>query len=553
MPDPDVLPTTAPGRGWWLRLWAIPTTLLVAVAIAMEYSPLDVALLAPFHDPALKGFPLRSHWFFASVLHTAGKWLVLLTAIGVFLAGLASWRFANLRVWRWPGIYLGLCVAATSGIVGFLKAVTNRFPPWSLDLFGGEVPLTPLFAGTPAPFHDGRGFPAGHASGAFAWVALWFVGRSWYAPRLRWWLFPGLAGGLLFAWTQHVRGAHFASHNLWTLAIAWTVAVGFAAAFARAGLLPQPVPAPLSRFLELPMAVPVRSWLLGIGGMLAGCALFAVDSAVEMLQVGPPGLHFWIECIEFSLVGPGLGLICLLLAERLRITRESARTQAQAERERRLLVLGRMAAAVAHEVRNPLHTLRLVMDELSVEQPPLRDHPLRIHIDDSLERIDRAVDLVYRLARPDAEDDGAGDLVAIVGEAQGALLLRLPERIITLDRLPAQAPVRCSASGARIMIDNLLRNALEASEPAGVVTVAIDPEPRGWRLRVTNPGRLSSEQLDTAGEGPLMTRKSEGLGLGLAITRHLASGVGGSVTLTSRDQVVIAELVLPAWKDSHER
>jgi len=542
--------TVGPGRGWWLWWWLIPTVTLIAAALVLEYSPLDVLLLQPFYDPLAEGFPLRRQWFFSTVLHVGVKWLMVASAIVAFLAFVASWRFDRLRQWRWPGLYLALCAGVTSGVVSILKAVTNRFPPWSIDLFGGDVPMTPLFAGTPAPFHDGHGFPAGHASGAFAWVSLWFVGRAWCSPRLQLWLFPGLAGGLLCAWTQHVRGAHFASHNLWTLAIAWTVAVGFAALFARVGLLPQPLRVPTSRHLELPVAVPVRSWLIGIGGMLAGCLLFAVDTAVELLHVGPPDLHFWIECVEFGLVGPGLGLICLLLAERLRIARQAVRTQAHAERERRFLVLGRMAAAVAHEVRNPLHTLRLVMDEMRVEQPALRDHALRVHIDDSLERIDRAVDLVYRLARPEAEDDGAGDLVAIAREAQAALLIRLPGRTVTLQDLPAQAPVRCSASGVRIMIDNLLRNAAEASAADGVVTVKIMADNGRWRLRITNPGHLSSDHAEAANEGTLDSLKLAGLGLGLAITRHLAAGVGGQVTLTSSGGVVTADLLLPAWKDS---
>jgi len=194
--------------------------------------------------------------------------------------------------------------------------------------------------------------------------------------------------------------------------------------------------------------------------------------------------------------------------------------------------------------------LRLVMDEMRVEQPALRDHALRVHIDDSLERIDRAVDLVYRLARPEAEDDGAGDLVAIAREAQAALKVRLPDRTVTLQELPAQALVRCSASGVRIMIDNLLRNAAEASAVDGVVTVSIVADNGRWRLRVTNPGHLPSDHADAAIDVAPDSQKLDGLGLGLAISRHLAAGVGGSVTLTSLSGIVTADLILPAWKDS---
>lgn len=298
------------------------------------------------------------------------------------------------------------------------------------------------------------------------------------------------------------------------------------------------------------MVIPIRSWLIGIGGMFAGCLVFASDTAVELLSWGPEHLHFWIECVEFSLIGPGLGLTCLLLAERLRAQREREAIRLLAERERRFLVLGRMAASVAHEVRNPLQTLRLVMDELQVEQPTLRDHPLRVHIDDSLERIDRAVDLVYRLARPDSEDDGAGELVTCLREAQAAILTRISDRHIELLDLPAKAAVRCSVSGLRIMIDNLLRNAVEATATGVSVQARITATAAGWRLRITNPGTLPDEPSPVADALAPGSSKPGGLGLGLAITRHLADGVGGTVTLTSRDGIVTTDLLLPVWKDT---
>jgi two-component system, NtrC family, sensor histidine kinase HydH len=298
------------------------------------------------------------------------------------------------------------------------------------------------------------------------------------------------------------------------------------------------------------MAIPVRSLLFGIGGLVAGCVLFTMDTAVELIHFGPPELHAWIEIVEFTLIGPGLGLTCLLLAERLRTMREQVRIQALAERERRFLVLGRMAAAVAHEVRNPLQTLRLVMDELRIEQPALRDHALGVHIDDSLERINHAVDLVYRLARPESEDDGAGDLAECLRESQTALRFRLADRQIELVDLPEHAPVRCSASGLRIMIDNLLRNAIEATATGGTVQARVESVASGWRLRITNPGTLPDEVPRSADEVTSESDKIGGLGLGLAITRHLADGVGGSVVLTSRDGMVTADLLLSAWKDA---
>ena len=219
------------------------------------------------------------------------------------------------------------------------------------------------------------------------------------------------------------------------------------------------------------MTIPLRSWLLGSVGAALGCGLFVFDSFIERLGPSAHNLHLWVETLEFSLVGPGLGILCLLLAERVRTLREAVVLQKSAERERRFILLGRMAASVAHEVRNPLHTLRLVVDELRVEQPALRSHPLSAHIDQSLERIDRAVDLVYQLARPGVEDDSSGDVVAALQEARTNLDRRHLSHRIEVHELPARALARCTPSGLRIIIDNLLRNATEAAPPGSVIDV----------------------------------------------------------------------------------
>jgi membrane-associated PAP2 superfamily phosphatase len=544
-------PEAGPAWRWWLGCWALPTGALVALAVLLGHSPLDLLLLRPFHDAGSGGFPLRHHWFFAVVLHTTAKWLAVaapLAAAGVFCA---SWWWRAAQAWRWPALYLALCAGGTAGAVGIVRLLTNRYSPWAIDRFGGEVPWTPLFTGTPAPFVDGHGFPAAHAAGAFAWLSLWFVGRH-FRSTSAWWMLPGLSGGLLFSWTQHLRGEHFPSHNLWTLAIAWSVAWGLAALAARTGVMRQPP----ARSRAIPalhqepiLAISTRSWLIGTTGMFAGCLLFSIDTAVEQLKIGPEHLHFWIECAEFTVIGPGLGMLCLLLAERLRILRLTAQAQDQAERERRFLVLGRMAASVAHEVRNPLHTLRLVTDELRLELPALRDHALSSHIDDSLQRIDRAVDLVYQLARPGSEDDDAGDLVATLRDAHSTLALHAEGRVFAADGLPERAAVRCSASGLRIMIDNLLRNALEATAPGDTIGESLTREQGHWVLTISNRGQLPATGTPAENGLPPPSGKEEGLGLGLTIIRHLAANAGGSLALASAAGVVTATLALPVWRE----
>ncbi|RYE95440.1 MAG: hypothetical protein EOO41_05650, partial [Methanobacteriota archaeon] len=68
-------------------------------------------------------------------------------------------------------------------------------------------------------------FPAGHASAGYAWVALYFCALAlrpaWRMPAL--WM--GIAAGLLFGIAQQLRGAHFLSHDLWSLAVCWGTAL----------------------------------------------------------------------------------------------------------------------------------------------------------------------------------------------------------------------------------------------------------------------------------------------------------------------------------------
>jgi len=71
-------------------------------------------------------------------------------------------------------------------------------------------------------------FPAAHASAGYAWVCAYFAARSLGVSWAKWLLVGALALGFLFGFGQQLRGAHFISHDLWTLAICWfTALVGY--------------------------------------------------------------------------------------------------------------------------------------------------------------------------------------------------------------------------------------------------------------------------------------------------------------------------------------
>lgn len=184
---------------------------------------------------ALEGgrWALENAYLTEHVIHRFGRDASTAAWLGVF----AFWIFARSRTalepLRRPLGYLLLATLLAVALASGLKSVTNMDCPWDLIRYGGDNSFFGLFATRPPGLERGVCFPAGHASGGYAWVALYFFFLQ-VRPRLRWaGLATGLGVGLLFGFSQQLRGAHFLSHDVWTLAISWFVALTLYLAMAR--------------------------------------------------------------------------------------------------------------------------------------------------------------------------------------------------------------------------------------------------------------------------------------------------------------------------------
>lgn len=172
----------------------------------------------------------RDAWLTSGLLHRGGKNLSTLLALAVAATCIWAWRQArsNERVaaLRWPLLYLFCAYLLGALTASALKSLTNMDCPWSLVRYGGTREFVGLFQARPPSMPRGVCFPAGHASAGYAWISLYFF-TLMVRPAWRWWaLGLGLMAGAIFGWTQQVRGAHFLSHDLWTLMVCWTVALG---------------------------------------------------------------------------------------------------------------------------------------------------------------------------------------------------------------------------------------------------------------------------------------------------------------------------------------
>lgn len=532
----------SPSRGdvvmWWSTRVALPIVGLALLAFAIGRSSFDRASLVPFFDVETGVFPMRRDWFFEDVLHIGGKYFVLVFTALLAIGAVIGWRKPRWSEHARRAAYLVLCFLATVGIAGAWKELANQVTPWDTIGFGGKK-IWPGSLGRESIW-DIVGSPGAHASSGFAWISLFFVGAS-LGARSRWpWLAPGLLLGLLFALGQHTRGAHQPSHEPWSMAIAWLVACAFALLFRRLGLMSWseiPTGGHDGRSERLDSALP---WIVGSSIGFCGVAFFATDMFTEQVDKSYPRIHAWFEVVELSVTALGLGIGGWLLTEKILSMRRREKQSLEAERERRFQVLGRMAASVAHEVRNPLQTVRLIVDEQRHEVAGLRDHPLQAEFESCLERIDRAVDLVYRLARPESGEADRVDLALTTRESVVALSRIAPDRVrFVWEREPPQAIVNSSRSALRIVIDNLLRNAVEASPDGGTVELGLREHDDSWTLDIRNRGSLSAPK-SVGGSSP-----ARGLGLGVPISRQIAGNAGGGIEMNERDGFVTCTLRWP--------
>lgn len=205
------------------HLWHWAIALLAGIFLTLIYSRTswDQALIAPFYDAPAHAFPLRNHWFFDSFMHQGLKMALLLVPILCALLWLGSWQDERLAGQRRRLGWLVLAQALPPLLVSVFKQQSVHACPWDLAQYGGYAPYLQLFEALPAGFAPGRCLPGGHASAGYALLAFYFGTRDRWPRFANGALCAGLVLGTLMGLAQVVRGAHFLSHNLWTLWITW--------------------------------------------------------------------------------------------------------------------------------------------------------------------------------------------------------------------------------------------------------------------------------------------------------------------------------------------
>ena len=219
----------------------------------------------------------------------------------------------------------------------------------------------------------------------------------------------------------------------------------------------------------------------------------------------------------------------------LRDITEMKRLQADAQRNDRLAALGHLAAGVAHEIRNPLSTIKGVALYIARRMPlGGREEEAAQRMIDEVERLDRVVSELLDFARPGSFETVQADLGEIIGRA-----LRLAEAdikakgIAVVQEMEPDFPVvKISPERLTQALLNLFLNAVQAMERGGTLHVSARTLPNAlFSITVTDTGPGIPAEIQASIFTPYFTTKSSGTGLGLAIVYQIAEGHGGRVSV----------------------
>jgi len=222
------------------------------------------------------------------------------------------------------------------------------------------------------------------------------------------------------------------------------------------------------------------------------------------------------------------------MAQRLAARERELRAQGEAlVRSERLAAIGRIAAQITHEIRNPLSSISLNAEELGERAPEAREL-----CDAIVREVDRltAITEEYlgfaRLPKPQVQradlSETVRDLLEFVRQELDAAGVRL-----TVSLAPRLPRVIADVAQLRQLLLNLLRNAREAMPSGGDLDVATRGAGNSVEVEVHDTGPGIPPERMTRIFDPFFTTKARGTGLGLAMAQEIAQEHGGQLLCES--------------------
>lgn len=207
----------------------------------------------------------------------------------------------------------------------------------------------------------------------------------------------------------------------------------------------------------------------------------------------------------------------------------------------KLLLLGKLSASIAHEIRNPLSAIRLNLESIKINSDRFGEDEIE-SIDASLEAVDRIhfiIENTLVLSKAQSDEitkvelnEAASDAVELVKAFSKRHNIKIEKKL-----LQKSMYVNLNKNKLLQIIINLLTNSLEASENGGLVIINTYFDYTNAVLKVSDSGRGMTEEVKVKIFDDFFTTKSVGTGIGLSVCKQLVDEANGTIEIESTPNV----------------
>jgi signal transduction histidine kinase len=217
----------------------------------------------------------------------------------------------------------------------------------------------------------------------------------------------------------------------------------------------------------------------------------------------------------------------------------------QLHQAERLSAMGRLAAGVAHEIRNPLNAISMASQRLE------RDNIDRLTavIRGEIRRLNRIIEDFISFAKTRKMEFSHHDIMDLLQEIVLLTEEELESEGVMIKILRNDSPLMISMDFDKLKqaIFNILRNAMESISNGGSIELSAEPKGKNWiSIKISDTGSgLTPEEIEKI-FNPDYTTKDKGLGLGLTLAHEIIKGHGGDIQVRSQPgQGTTFEILLP--------
>jgi signal transduction histidine kinase len=227
-----------------------------------------------------------------------------------------------------------------------------------------------------------------------------------------------------------------------------------------------------------------------------------------------------------------------------RATAELEDTQRQLFQSEKLAALGKLSAGIAHEIRNPLTSIKILIHSLVDEMATAasREKDLAV-IETEIERVNKIIKQFLDFARPRPPSLEPRDVRKVLEETIALVVYEMEAQGVLLKREddPALPPVPMDGEQMKQVFLNLLLNAIQAMPQGGKLKVATAVQRHSGgthgspvvTITFQDSGEGIAEEIQSRIFEPFFSTKEEGIGLGLPIAQRIIEEHGGEIKLES--------------------